>query len=404
MNPRLESLQPYPFERLNALLAGITPPQELPFIALSLGEPKHKAPDFIVDGYIDRQQIVAGFGTYPPTAGIPELREAIAAFANRRFNLETHPVDANTQVLPVNGTREALFAFAQATIGNKPGSITIMPNPFYQIYEGAAILAGSNPLYVPCHEENGYAPDFSGVKENQWKSCELVYICTPGNPTGNVMALEQMQELIGLSDQYDFVIASDECYSEIYADEANPPPGLLEAAAGLGRHDFRNCVVFNSLSKRSNLPGLRSGFACGDAELISRFLLYRTYHGSAMSIHNQWASIAAWQDEQHVIANRELYRQKYDAVMNILDPIWPMKRPEAGFYLWPETPVDDQHFASSLFANQNIKVLPGSYLSRETNSFNPGANHVRMALVATLDECVEAAERLKRFMRARAYK
>ncbi|MEX2489920.1 MAG: succinyldiaminopimelate transaminase [Pseudomonadales bacterium] len=403
MNPHLEQLQPYPFERLNTLLADITPPENLSSIALSLGEPRHAAPDFIIDKYIDRESITTAFGTYPPTAGLPELRGAIVDFVNRRFKLGDIRLDPNRQVLPVNGTREALFAFAQTIVGNKQESTTIMPNPFYQIYEGAALLAGSDPVYVPCVEATNFAPDFSKVSEKQWQACELVYICTPGNPTGNVMTIPRMQELIALSDKYDFVIASDECYSEIYADEHYPPPGLLEAAADMGRHDFKNCMVFNSLSKRSNLPGLRSGFVCGNAELIGKFLLYRTYHGSAMSVHNQWASIAAWQDEQHVIANRELYRQKYDAVMNILEPVWPMRRPEASFYLWPETPIDDQRFARALFADQNIKVLPGSYLSRDANGFNPGANHVRMALVASLDACMEAAERLKTFMQNKGY-
>lgn len=396
MNPQLELLHPYPFERLNALLEGKEAPSSLRFIPLSLGEPKHEAPAFIVDAYAKREAITEGFGTYPPTRGLPELRAAITDFVARRYNLEA--VDSDSQVLPVNGTREALFAFAQTVIGQKDGSITLIPNPFYQIYEGATILAGSEPHYVPCHEQSGFAPDFSGISEETWQRCELVYICTPGNPTGNVMTIEQMQELIKLSDRYDFVIASDECYSEIYANEDDPPPGLLQAAAASGRNDFRNCMVFNSLSKRSNLPGLRSGYVCGDASLIARFLLYRTYHGSAMSVHNQWASMAAWQDETHVIANRELYRNKYDAVLDVLDNVWPMSRPTAGFYLWPKTPVDDETFACRLFEQQNIKVLPGRYLSREVNGYNPGHDRVRMALVATLDECVEAAERLKHFI------
>ncbi|MBD3646680.1 MAG: succinyldiaminopimelate transaminase [Pseudomonadales bacterium] len=402
MNPRLELLKPYPFERLNELLAGVTPPA-LPYIALSLGEPKHPAPAFVVEKYAGKAEIEAGFGTYPPTAGLPELRSAIAQFANRRYGLDAQPVQGDSHVLPVNGTREALFAFAQAVIGSKEKSITLLPNPFYQIYEGAVLLAGSEPVYVPCHEENDFAPDFTAIEDDQWERCELVYICTPGNPSGNVMTIDQMQELIRLSDRYDFVIASDECYSEIYADENNPPPGLLQAAAQMGRKDYKNCMVFNSLSKRSNLPGLRSGFVCGDENLISKFLLYRTYHGSAMSVHNQWASVAAWQDEEHVKENRKLYRQKFDAVLDILDNVWPMSRPEASFYLWPATPIDDPAFAKSLFAKEHIKVLPGSYLSREVGGFNPGAGRVRMALVATVDECVEAAERLKRFMQDRAF-
>lgn len=402
MNPRLELLKPYPFERLNELLADVTVP-DLPFIPLSLGEPKHEAPAFIVARYSEQSGIRAGFGTYPPTAGLPELRDAIAAFANRRYRLDAQPVRGNTHVLPVNGTREALFAFAQAVIGAKEKPTVLLPNPFYQIYEGAALLAGGEPVYVPCHPATNFAPDFSTIEASQWERCELVYICTPGNPTGNVMTIEQMQELIRLSDQYEFVIASDECYSEIYADEDAPPPGLLEACAQMGRKDYKNCMVFNSLSKRSNLPGLRSGFVGGEQHLIEKFLLYRTYHGSAMSVHNQWASVAAWQDEEHVKANRDLYRQKFDAVLDILENVWPMSRPDASFYLWPETPVDDTAFAKRLFATQHIKVLPGSYLSRDVQQVNPGTRRVRMALVATLDECVEAAGRLKRFMQDRAF-
>ncbi len=403
MNKRLALLNPYPFERLNDLLAGVQPSQEYRPIALSLGEPKHPAPDFLVDLYRDRGNLRQGFGTYPPTKGLPELRRAIADFVNRRFKLQSQPIDPETQVLPVNGTREALFAIAQAVIDPDSNTTTLMPNPFYQIYEGAALLAGSKPVYAPCTQENDFDPDFSAISPSDWAACALVYICSPGNPTGAVMPVAKMQELIRLSDKYDFVIASDECYSEIYDDESAPPPGILEAAAAMGRTDYKNCISFNSLSKRSNLPGLRSGYACGDAAVIAQFLLYRTYHGSAMSVHNQLISTAAWQDEAHVIANRTIYRQKYDAVMAILQNVWPMARPTASFYLWPETPVDDLVFTQQLMRHMNVKVVPGSYLSRAVNGVNPGQNRVRMALVATLPECVEAAERLRQFIVEKKY-
>ena len=402
MNHRLDLLQPYPFERLNELLGGITPNTGMRHIPLSLGEPKHAAPEFLVEIARDRSRLLAGLGTYPPTRGIPELREAIAGFVNRRYKLNAAPINPETQVLPVNGTREALFSVAQALIDPDTKTTTVMPNPFYQIYEGAAVLAGSKPVFVPCLAQADFNPDFSAVSEQNWQDCALVYICSPGNPTGAVMDIGAMQDLIRLSDKYGFVIASDECYSEIYGDESSPPPGILEAACAMGRHDYKNCIAFNSLSKRSNLPGLRSGYAVGDARLISAFLLYRTYHGSAMSVHNQHVSAAAWGDEEHVIANRVLYRQKFDAVLDILANVWPMARPPASFYLWPETPVDETVFTQKLMETMNIKVVPGTYLSRESNGSNPGERRVRMALVATLEECVEAATRLKTFIKGSA--
>lgn len=408
MNPRLDLLNPYPFERLNALLDDVTPAPEYDLIPLSLGEPKHDAPDFLVELYSRPERIRDGFATYPPTRGLPELRDAIADFVTRRFHLESAPIDPQSQVLPVNGTREALFAIAQAVIDPSGGGATLMPNPFYQIYEGAAILAGSNPVYVPCLPDNDFKPSFDAVADDVWPSVDLVYICSPGNPTGAVMSLDDMQSLIRLSDEHDFIIASDECYSEIYDDEDAPPPGLLQAAAAMGRLDYRNCVAFNSLSKRSNLPGLRSGYVCGDAAIIEKFLLYRTYHGSAMSTHNQLVSAAAWRDEAHVTENRRMYREKFDTVLKVLANVWPMYRPRAGFYLWPETPVDDTAFARRLVAAANIKVVPGSYLSRECRlpdgrQGNPGTNRVRMALVAPVAECTEAAERLSHFMTGKAY-
>ena len=317
-----------------------------------------------------------------------------ADFVTRRNKLEKR-INPETQVLPVTGTREALFAFAQCIVDGSATAITMMPNPFYQIYEGAALLAGSTPKYIPCLAATNFKPDFSAVTEEEWQRCQLVYICTPGNPSGAIMTSEELKDLIKLSDKYNFVIASDECYSEIYDDESNPPSGLIEAAAKMGRDNFRNCVVFNSLSKRSNLPGLRSGYVCGDETIIKKFLLYRTYHGSAMPILSQWVSVAAWNDEQHVIENRKKYRDKFNSVLDILENVWPMEKPAASFYLWPETPIPDEEFTRRLMHESNIKVLPGSFLSRNVDGTNPGANHVRMALVATIDECTEAAERVK---------
>ena len=394
MNKRLDQLYPYPFEKLNVLLDDIVPPDGIELVSLSLGEPKHRAPEFIINRFSDRETIARGFGTYPPTKGLPTLRQAIAEFVNKRFNL-TRRVNPDTEVLPVNGTREGLFAIAQTVIDGTKHSVTLIPNPFYQIYEGAAILAGSTPVYVPCTQNTDFNPDFSCVTDVEWQNCSLVYICTPGNPSGSVMSIAEIQSLIRKSDEYDFVIVSDECYSEIYAVE--PPPGLLEAASRMGRDDYRNCIAFNSLSKRSSLPGLRSGYVCGDAQILEKFLLYRTYHGSAMSVQNQWISELAWQDEEHVIANRRRYAEKYTSVLDILANVWPMQRPAAGFYLWPETPIADDEFARRLLAETNVKVLPGSFLSREVNGLNPGMNRVRMALVANLDQCVEAANRIRQF-------
>lgn len=393
MNNNLEKLHPYPFQRFNQLLDGVTSEINLRQIAWSMGEPKHAAPDFLVNALTDTALIREGFGTYPPTKGTPELRIAIADFVNRRYRLEP-ALDPELNVLPVSGTREALFAFAQAVIEPQPDCVTVMPNPFYQIYEGAALLAGSKPYYINCEPGNGYLPDFDAVSEEVWQRCQLLYLCSPGNPTGAVMGIPQLQTLIALSDEYNFIIASDECYSEIYMDEQNPPAGLLEAASLLDRKDYKNCIAFNSLSKRSNLPGLRSGYVAGDAEIMQKFLLYRTYHGSAMAMHHQVLSTLAWGDESHVIQNRQVYRDKFTRVADILKPVWPMEMPDAGFYFWPKTPIPDPDFAVRLIQLANVKVLPGSYLSRATDSGNPGANRVRIALVATQSECIEAAERI----------
>ncbi|HSB96514.1 MAG TPA: succinyldiaminopimelate transaminase [Spongiibacteraceae bacterium] len=396
MNTDLQHLQPYPFEKLAALKAGIVPPA-IPHIALSIGEPKHPAPDFIRAALIQNLQHLA---TYPSTKGILELRRAIADWAMRRFNLDR--LDIEREVLPVNGTREALFAFAQAAIERTPqGSpkpLVVCPNPFYQIYEGAAYLAGAEPHFIDCTAANDFIPDFDAVPAAVWQRCQLLFLCSPGNPTGAVLDAATLKKIINLADRYDFVIASDECYSEIYSDEQQPPLGLLEVCQQIGRNDYRRCVVFHSLSKRSNVPGLRSGFVAGDAEILQQFLLYRTYHGCAMPVQHQWASIAAWSDEQHVRDNRASYRKKFDAVIDILGASLDIQRPPAAFYLWAGTPIDDIEFARRLFAQQNVTVLPGQYLARATQDGNPGANRIRMALVADFDECIAAAKRIKQFV------
>ena len=393
MHPDLERLHPYPFEKLAALKAGAVPPAQLDHIALSIGEPKHPTPGFITEEVLSH---LHGLSSYPTTRGTTALRRAIAGWAGKRFDVSSY-LDPDRHVLPVNGTREALFAFAQAVIDPTADAVVVMPNPFYQIYEGAALLAGATPHYVPATAESGFVPAFDEVPADVWARCQLLYVCSPGNPTGAVIDLHTLERLIALADEYDFVIAADECYSEIYADESSPPPGLLQACARLGRRDFDRCVVFHSLSKRSNAPGLRSGFVAGDADILDRFFRYRTYHGCAMPPHHQAASIKAWGDEGHVRTNRELYRAKFDAVLDILDGVLPVTRPEASFYLWPGTPVPDTEFARGLFAAQNVTVLPGSYLSRDVDGANPGANRVRMALVASLDECIDAAHRIRTY-------
>jgi len=395
MNPDLDKLQPYPFEKLNALKAGTTPPSK-PHIALSIGEPKHATPGLIAAAL--QQHLDIGLATYPLTRGIAALREAICGWLVERFELPSGSLDPEHHVLPVNGTREALFAFAQAVVDHSGQGLVVSPNPFYQIYEGAALLAGATPHFIACTADNNYLPDFEAVDAETWERCQLLFLCSPGNPTGAVIPQSTLQQLIRLAERHDFVIASDECYSEIYFDEANPPVGLLQAAASIGISDYRRCVVFHSLSKRSNAPGLRSGFIAGDADLLAGFLRYRTYHGCAMPVQHQYASIAAWQDEHHVRDNRRQYREKFDAVLDTLDGCLDVARPEAGFYLWPKTPVSDEDFARGLFEQQHVTVLPGRFLSRDVDGFNPGAGHVRMALVATTRECIEAANRIKQFV------
>ena len=395
MNDALNLLHPYPFENLRALLAGAQPPADKRPIALSIGEPKHRSPEFVARALADNLEQLA---VYPTTLGLLALREAIAGWAERRFGLAAGAVDPARQVLPVNGTREALFSFTQAVVNRADEGLVVSPNPFYQIYEGAALLAGAQPHYLPCLAENGFNPDFDAVPTDVWQRCQILFLCSPGNPTGALVPLETLKRLIALADEHDFVIAADECYSELYFDEANPPAGLLSACAALGRHDFKRCVVFHSLSKRSNLPGLRSGFVAGDADILKAFLLYRTYHGCAMPVHVQLASAAAWNDEIHVRANRELYRAKFEAVLQILEPVLDVARPDGGFYLWPKTPIDDQRFTRELFEQEHVTVVPGSYLSREVEGLNPGADRVRMALVAPLAECIEGAERIRAFI------
>lgn len=395
MNPQLERLHPYPFERLNQLKAGIVPPSHLAPISLSIGEPKHPSPAFVKQVLVDHIDALA---VYPTTKGGQPLRDAIATWLQKRFNLPSGSITADQHVLPVTGTREALFAFTQAVVDRDTSPLVVSPNPFYQIYEGAALLAGADVHYLDCTEGNQFIADLSSVPEAVWQRCQLLHLCSPGNPTGAVMSIAQLQQAIALADKYDFLIASDECYSEIYLDEDNPPPGLLDACAQLGRTDYARCVVFHSLSKRSNLPGLRSGFVAGDATLLQRFLQYRTYHGCAMSLSVQAASTAAWCDEQHVIENRRLYAEKFAAVTDILRPVLNFPTPQASFYLWAETPIDDRDFAKGLFAQENVTLLPGQYLSRDSAQGNPGQNRVRMALVADIDECIDAAQRIKRFV------
>jgi N-succinyldiaminopimelate aminotransferase len=398
MNNALQQLQPYPFEKLRALLGAVTPNPDKRPIALSIGEPKHKSPEFVAKALADNLDQMA---VYPTTAGIPALREAIAQWCERRFNLPAGWLDATRHVLPVNGTREALFAFTQTVVNRSDNGLVVSPNPFYQIYEGAAFLAGATPHYLPCLAEYGFNPDFDAVSGDVWDRCEILFLCSPGNPTGALIPLETLKKLIALADKHDFVIAADECYSELYFDETTPPTGLLTACAELGRQDFKRCVVFHSLSKRSNLPGLRSGFVAGDAEILKAFLLYRTYHGCAMPVQTQLASIAAWSDEEHVRANRTLYREKFDAVLEILSPVMDVQRPDGGFYLWPSVGSDDAAFCRDLYVTEHVTVVPGSYLSREVDGFNPGAGRVRMALVAPLAECIEAAQRIRDFIKSR---
>ncbi len=396
MNRDIERLQPYPFERLARLIAGVEPPAGLTPIRLTIGEPRHAPPAFV------RERLVAaldGLANYPLTAGLPPVRQAAAGWLERRFGLAAGSVDPERMVIPVNGTREALFSFVQAAVDRTAGGVVAMPNPFYQIYEGAALLAGAEPAYLPTAASSGWLPDLDAVPAGLWQRCQLLFLCTPGNPTGAVMDDAYLGRVLELADRHGFIVASDECYSEIYPDEAAPPTGLLAAAARRGRTQFERCVVFHSLSKRSNLPGLRSGFVAGDPALLAGYLRYRTYHGSAMPEHVQAASVAAWSDEAHVVANRDQYRASFDAVLSLLTPVLDTARPAGAFYLWPEVPGgDDERFARELYAATNVLVLPGSYLGRDTGGGNPGRGHVRISLVAGAAQCQSAAARIREFI------
>lgn len=392
MNHLLDKLQPYPFERIRALLADLAPPAATPAISFAIGEPRHPAPAFVLDT-LARE--LGGMSGYPLTKGSDALRGAVCDWLARRFSVPRQWLDASRHVLPVNGTREALFAIAQAIVAGGADALVAYPNPFYQIYEGATLLAGAEPYLLDCTADNGFAPDFDQVAAETWQRCQLLYLCTPGNPTGAVLSMETLKKLIALADEHDFIIASDECYSEIYPCEDNPPPGLLQACAESGRADFARCLVFHSLSKRSNLPGLRSGFVAGDAAVLEKFLLYRTYHGCAMSSPVQQASIAAWQDETHVCDNRAQYRRKFAAVTEILAPVLDLPTPDAGFYLWAGTPISDTDFTRALYRDAHIQVVPGSFLGRDTATGNPGANRVRLALVAAEEECIAGAWRIR---------
>ncbi|MDB5900173.1 MAG: aminotransferase-like protein [Ramlibacter sp.] len=398
MNPLLSRLQPYPFERLRLLFAGVKPDPAYRPISLGIGEPKHETPRFIKDALVKALDTPGDDLTgYPPTAGTPALRQACAGWIQRRYGLALDPA---TQVLPVNGSREALFAFAQTVIDPTRPAVVVSPNPFYQIYEGAALLAGADVFYAPSDPARNFAVDWDSVPEATWARTQLIFVCSPGNPTGAVMPLEEWRKLFALQDRYGFIIASDECYSEIYFRQ-EPPLGGLEASARLGRPDFRNLVAFTSLSKRSNVPGLRSGFVAGDAALLKQFLLYRTYHGSAMSPIVQAASVLAWNDEAHVVDNREQYRRKFAEVTPLLERVLDVRLPDAGFYLWAGVRGSDTDFARDLLAQYNVTVLPGSYLARDAGGVNPGAGRVRMALVADTSECLEAAQRIVQFVQNR---
>ncbi|MDH5205314.1 MAG: succinyldiaminopimelate transaminase [Hylemonella sp.] len=399
MNPNLSRLQPYPFERLRQLFAGVTPNPAYRPISLGIGEPRHATPRLITDALTAN---LGGLAGYPATAGEPALREAVASWLQRRYAVT---IDPASQVLPVNGTREALFALTQTVVdGSRSGATVLCPNPFYQIYEGAALLAGATPYYVPSDPARNFAVDWDSVPAEVWARTQLIFVCSPGNPTGAVMPLSEWQKLFELSDRHGFVIASDECYSEIYFRD-EPPLGGLEAAVQLGRTDYKNLIALTSLSKRSNVPGMRSGFVAGDAALMKQFLLYRTYHGSAMSAVVQAASIAAWGDEQHVIENRNLYREKFARVTPMLSEVLDVALPDAAFYLWAGVTDcnkgSDTDFARALYALYNVTVLPGSFLAREAHGVNPGAGRIRMALVAETAECEEAAQRIVQFVKSR---
>ncbi len=392
MNPHIAQLHTYPFEKLAALLAGNRPPAGLTPIAMSIGEPKHEPPGFVLDAL---RGALGALGSYPSTVGLPALRAAAARWLERRFALGAGAVDEGTMVLPVNGTREALFAFVQAAIDSRRPALVAMPNPFYQIYEGAALLAGAAPYYLNTTAATRFIPDLDAVPTHVWRDVQILMLCSPGNPTGAVLSRAYLEQALALAERHDFVIALDECYADLWLEEARPPPSLLEAARATGRDRFERCIVFHSLSKRSSVPGLRSGFVAGDPALIGAFLRYRTYHGCAMPVPTQLASIAAWSDDAHAAANRALYREKFARVVPLLAPVLDVAAPEGGFYLWPDVPDDDTTVTRALHATQNVTILPGSYLAREAHGVNPGTRRVRISLVASVAECVDAAGRIR---------
>lgn len=397
MNPAFDQLQSYPFQKLATLTRGITPNAQFKPISLHIGEPKHPTPEFIKLALTEN---LAGLAHYPSTLGGEPLRVAIAQWLQRRYGLTR--ISADTQIIPVNGSREALFAFAQTIVDRtRRDPVVVVPNPFYQIYEGAALLAGATPEYLHTLSDSNFELDFGQLPESVWQRTQLIYVCSPGNPTGRVMTLDEWKRLFALSDRYGFVIAADECYSEIYFDEARPPLGALQAAQQCGRDDYPRLVMFSSLSKRSNVPGMRSGFVAGDAEILKKFLLYRTYQGCAMSPPLHAASTAAWGDEAHVVENRRLYREKFAAAIRILGEVTEVRMPDAAFYIWLDTLRDDTAFTRGLLETQNVSVLPGSYLARDARGINPGVNFVRIALVASTAECTDAAQRIAAFMRNR---
>jgi N-succinyldiaminopimelate aminotransferase len=395
MNPLLTRLHPYPFERLARLKSGVPPPPALTPIDMWIGEPRHAPPANVLTTLRDN---LHRLGTYPATAGLPELRGACARWLERRFRLPADSVDPATMVLPVNGTREGLFSFVQAAVDAQRDPLVLMPNPFYQIYEGAVLLAGAGAHLLDTTPANDYTPDLDAVPESIWRRCQVLFLCSPGNPTGKVLSLAFLRHALALADRHDFIVAADECYTELYRDEHSPPPGLLEACLAAGHDRFERCVVFHSLSKRSSVPGLRSGFVCGDPTILARFLLYRTYHGSAMPVPTQLASIIAWQDEEYAPHNRGLYREKFERVLPILAPCFDIPRPEGAFYLWPNVRGDDERFVRDLYASHAVTVLPGTYLARAGADGNPGAGRVRISLVPPLQQCVEAAERIREFV------
>lgn len=395
MNPNIATLHPYPFEKLANLLQGVTPVGGHS-INLSIGEPQHASPQFILDALSTH---LHSANKYPFTKGDLRLRQTLCCWIAARFQIPAAFLDPELHVLPVNGSREGLFSIAQAVINRDKQPLVVMPNPFYQIYEGAALLAGAQPYFFNTSAETAYLPQFNAISAAIWQKCQMVYLCTPGNPTGMNLPMGELQALIQLADRYGFVIVSDECYSEIYPPQATPPAGLLQAAVAMGNTEFKHCIVFNSLSKRSNIPGLRSGFAAGHADIIRKYQHYRTYLGNAMAPPIQAASIAAWQDENHADENRRLYQEKFAAILPLLKNHFEMDQPDAGFYLWPKTPGDDESFAKALYARHNVKLLPGSYLARHAHGINPGHRRVRIALVAPLQDCITAAERMIEFVR-----